>query len=656
MQPRVGSAARSAGPDRAPVPAECARAPLALRAVLAACAAALIGAAGCRSAAGWRADADRAAAERLAAARAAEGLPEEALAVESPSDTLRRRLIVGQALPVFDPASLGIRDLPTNRYWRAEERLLPGREGADAAFAPSGTNALEIGLQDAVRIAAANSPDFQADKERLFASALALDLASREFHTTLLGALSAAVDSTPGGGEGGSSREGSHGEAATAGAKRTFENGVSTDASLAFNLAGMLTGERKTAWGAVADLSVSIPLLRGSGSLVRRESLTQAERDLVYAVRDFEQRKRALVADVARAYLSLLLALRTRQNEDENLRRVMLSTRRSRRMADASRMSKTAFDQSYQSELAARAGWVAACQNYEGSLDSFKARIGLPPDARIRPRESDLEGLRALVAGYLASAEDDSAADGGAEALPAPDSVDAGELKEATDRALAIAFERRTDVLSARDRVEDAQRHLVVAEDALRSEITLGGAARVGEPGSAAMAREGRDHGEFRMKDGTANGTLKVDLALERTAERNAYRSALVALEAAVRAYQKAEDDLKATVRQDMRALSQTREQLAIQSRAVELAARRVRNQDLLLAAGRADMTDLLDAQAALVSAQNSLYRAITDWRGQELALQRDLGTLDATADGVWTETDLAALGIAGAAEEEDTP
>ena len=32
-----------------------------------------------------------------------------------------------------------------------------------------------------------------------------------------------------------------------------------------------------------------------------------------------------------------------------------------------------------------------------------------------------------------------------------------------------------------------------------------------------------------------------------------------------------------------------------------------------------------------------------------------DLGTLDATADGVSTETDLAALGIVGAAEE-DTP
>ena len=600
--------------------------------------------AGCRSAQAWRADADRAAARRLAAAREAEGLREEALEVESPSDSLRRRLLVGQALPVFDPASLGIRDLPTNRYWRAGDRLLPGREGADAAFAPAGTNALEIGLQDAVRIAAANSPDFRADKERLFATALALDLASREFHSTLLGALEAAAESSPGADGGG--REGSHGETAKAGLRRTFENGVSTDASLALNLAGMLTGERKTAWGAVADLSVSIPLLRGSGSLVRRESLTQAERDLVYAVREFEQRKRAFVADVARAYLSLLLAGRTRRNEEENWRRVVVSTRRSRRMADASRLSKAAFDQAHQSELAARAGWIAACQSYENALDSFKIRIGLPPDARVEPRERDLEELQALVARFLAPPDAEAdAAGAAAPAAPAPE----------TGRALEVAFGRRGDVRNARDRVEDAQRHLLVAEDALRSEITLGGAARVGEPATAAMAREGRDRGEFKMKDGTATGSLKIDLAFERTEERNAYRNALVALETAVRDYQKAEDDLKATVRQDVRALSQTREQLAIQSRAVELAERRVRNQDLLLEAGRADMTDLLDAQAALLAARNALDRAVTDWRVQELALQRDLGTLDATADGVWTETDLAALGVsAGAAEDTE--
>ena len=592
---------------------------------------AAVATAGCRSTAKWREAAHEAAARHIAAAQAAAGAQVEEIAVESASETLRRRLLLGQGLPVFDPASLGIRDLPENRYWRAGDRLLPGRDGADASFSPSGTNALEIGLQDSVRIAAANSPDFRAAKEELFASALALDLESHEFHASLLGALSGAAETTR---ESGAGRVSSHAEGAKAGVSKTFENGVSTDASLAFNLTGMLDGDRKTAWGAVADASVSIPLLRGSGRLVRRESLTQAERDLVYAVRAFEQRKRAFVVEIGRSYLSLLLALRTRQNEDANYRRVERSTQRSRRMADASRMSKAAFDQSYQSELAARARWTAACQNYESALDAFKTRLGLPPDSSVEPRESDMEELEGLVSGFLASEAGGSGPERG------------WNPQEAAERALAIAFERRSDIATARDRVEDAQRHLAVAEDGLRAEVTLGGAASVGEAASASTSRLGRSHAPFRMRDASGTGSLKIDLPLERTQERNSYRNALVALEGAVRDYQRAEDELKTSIREDMRALAQTREQLRIQSRAVELADRSVRHTHMLLEAGRPNMKDLLDAQAALLSAQNSLYRAITDYRQQELALQRDMGTLDATADGVWTESDLAELGV----------
>ena len=604
---------------------------------------AVIAATGCRSTAKWREAADEAAARHIAAAQAAAGAAVEDISVESAAETLRRRLLLGQNLPVFDPASLGIRDLPTNRYWRAGDRLLPGRDGADSAFAPDGTNALEIGFQDSVRVAAANSPSFRDAKEELFASALALDLESREFHSTLLGALSGAATSSR---KEGSGRVSSHGETAKAGGSKTFENGVSTDASLAMNLTGMLDGDRKTAWGAVADASVSIPLLRGSGKLVRRESLTQAERDLVYAVRRFEQRKRAFVVETARSYLSLLLALKTRQNEDANYRRVMLSTQRSRRMADASRMSKAAFDQSYQSELAARARWTAACQSYESALDSFKTKLGLPPDARVVPRESDMADLQTLAGKFV---EAEPAGDAASGEIPPDGAADpAREVQDPAERAIAVAFERRSDIATARDRVEDAQRHLSVAEDALRAEITLGGAASVGEA-AAPTSQVGRSQPHFRMRDSSSSGSLKIDLPLERTQERNSYRNALVALESAVRDYQMAEDELKTAIREDVRALSQTREQLRIQTRAVELAGRRVRNQDMLLEAGRADMKDLLDAQSALLTAQNSLYRAIVDYREHELALQRDMGTLDATAEGVWTESDIQELGVGAA-------
>ena len=113
-----------------------------------------------------------------------------------------------------------------------------------------------------------------------------------------------------------------------------------------------------------------------------------------------------------------------------------------------------------------------------------------------------------------------------------------------------------------------------------------------------------------------------------------------------MRAYQAAEDALKESVRGAIRSLRETREQLRIQYLAVELAERRVRNNDLLLQAGRAEMRDVLDAQAALLTAQNALFSAIKNYRIRELELQKVLGLLDVAIDGVWTEPDMAALGV----------
>ena len=50
----------------------------------------------------------------------------EEIEIETPADTLRRRLMLDQQLFANDPASYGFRDLPANRYWDARERLLPG--------------------------------------------------------------------------------------------------------------------------------------------------------------------------------------------------------------------------------------------------------------------------------------------------------------------------------------------------------------------------------------------------------------------------------------------------------------------------------------------------------------------------------------------------
>ena len=603
----------------------------------------------CRSAQDYRKEADDTEKVYLSAAqKKAVGRTEE-ISIETAADTLRRRLMLDQNLLANDPASFGIRDLPTNRYWNASERLLPGGEDPSIAIWRGGTNMLEIGLVDAVRIAAFNSMEYKAKKESLYQTALAMDLADDEFRTIFAGTLSSNMEIYRDENEMRALEDHAvtHDERAKLGFNRKFRNGARLTGSIMANLAGMLTGDQRTAWGSSADLSISVPLLRGAGTLVNTEALTQAERSFIYAVRDFEQYKRTFICQIESSYLALVLAKRQRQNQDEAFRRVLRSTLRSYRMAQASRMSQSQFEQAHQSELSSKANWIAACQSYESTKDAFKMTLGLPPDARIEPRESDLAELEKYVSRYAQLELEPYRDDGEKSKLAPPDSVDGGDLKRRTDVALAIAFSNRLDFISCRDRLEDAQRHLLIAEDSLRAEVTLGAAATgFADTVGPKSRREGVEHGALHPKDWRLTPVLTVDLPIERRKERNDYRNALIAVEAAVRAYQSEEDALKSTVRGDMRSMSRTKDDLQIQFVAMNLAERRVRNQEILLQAGRADMTVMLEAQDSLVSAKNSLYGAMISYKNQELALQRDLGLLDVSVGGTWKEADLVALGV----------
>jgi outer membrane protein TolC len=131
---------------------------------------------------------------------------------------------------------------------------------------------------------------------------------------------------------------------------------------------------------------------------------------------------------------------------------------------------------------------------------------------------------------------------------------------------------------------------------------------------------------------------LNIDLPLERTAERNAYRSAYIDLERSIRSLQLLEDQVKLDVRNDLRTLLESRESIRIQAEAVQLARRRVDSTELFLQAGRAEIRDVLDAQESLVTAQNALTSALVGYRVAELQLQRDMGVLEVEARGLWKE------------------
>ncbi|MBR5025569.1 MAG: TolC family protein [Victivallales bacterium] len=596
----------------------------------------LLVATGCKSTRDWRNEADSHAEALIKDAQDKVTGNEEPIVIESAADSLRRRLMLDQNLPKKSTASLGVRDLEATERWQTEKHL---KDGAEYAERWNTKEKVKLSLLEAIEVAAKNNRDFQAQKETLYQSALSLDLEAHDFQTTFRGMLSGNIQSSYGTRRNTGSVVGADGSFA-----RKFKNGVELTSALSVDLAKMLTGERGSSFGLTYDGSISVPLLRGSGKFIVTEPLTQAERNLVYQVREFEQYKRRFVVSIANSYLGVLRSAQTVQNQEESYRRIVTATRRSRRMADAGLMTEYQFDQAIQTELNARESWVSAQQSHTRSLEAFRVLLGLSPDADVEPVKEELdkllEQLRALSEGVVMAdySGEVPSADADVE-LKMPDLKHSGPNEIRPEKALALAFENRPDFLNTMEKVEDAQRAVLVAEDSLRAELTLGGSASIGE-GRGAMSGNQPD-AKFRPKQGSYGALLNVNLPLERTSERNRYRNSLINLEKAVRSFQAAEDQLKQDVHAKLRDMLENRERLVIQIQAVQLAQRRVRSTDMLLQAGRAELRDVLEAQSALTSAQNSLYSAAVSYRINELELQRDLGVLQVNSDGLWKELDL---------------
>ncbi|MFC1604995.1 TolC family protein [Planctomycetota bacterium] len=407
--------------------------------------------------------------------------------------------------------------------------------------------------------------------------------------------------------------------------------------SIGINLFNLLTQGGASSMGLSADASVSIPLMRGSGVHIAAEPLTQAERDVIYELWDFERYKRTFSVGVARGYFNVLRQMDSVSNAEDNYRSAVASSRWSRRRADAGRIREIEVDQATQRELSARNSWISAQEQLKNTLDSFKNTIGLPTDARIELDPNDLVQLRGRASTILEEmrtasqqgiSETAPPADAPIELIPAS-YEDAGPMEIEEPLAVKLALENRLDLQKAIGSVYDAQRDVVVRADALRAGLTLGGTGFVSDNDEV---------GDIRFDRGQYAALLTLDLPVERTRERNEYRNSLLNLEQATRSVQSLEDQIKLSIRGELRTLLVSRESLKIQAQSVVVAEKRVRSNTIFLEAGRSEIRDLLDSQDAFLSAQNSLTRAVVDYRIAELELQQDLGLLKVNEQGLWRE------------------
>ncbi len=592
---------------------------------------------GCHTADGWRRQADDAANDIIASAQTEAVGRTEPITVDSPRETLRRKLMETQGLPHTAPVSRTLRAVDTNAEETWARHLPPVAESQTLVF--NENEPFRPSLLDAIQIAARNSRDFQDAKDDVFRTALDLDLQRDEFRTTLSAVFSGLFQDDDIGDD---RRQGIQGEG-DAGLSRQLRNGTELAGAIAVDLVKLLSQDRSSSLGLVADASISIPLLRGAGREIVEEPLRQAERNMLYAVWEFERFKRDFAVGVASEYLGVLLDLKKVENQAENYRRLVLSTRRARRLADAGQRPEFEFDQAVQNELRARDNWISAQQTYERSLDRFKISLGLPPDARMELREEELDLLKQQMKFLTTGTQsvDYSGTVPPADApvkLLKPTRENAGPLEMTIERATKLALENRCDLRVSYGQVKDAKRGVVVAADDLRAGLTLLGTTSVGE--SRGISSADSDDVALATDKMTHSALLELDLPLERTSERNAYRKSLLDLEAAVRDFQETEDQVKLQIRDRLRALALARESIVIQAQAVELARKRVHSTDLLLQAGRAAIRDLLEAQEDLLNAENSLISALVSYRTSEWALQRDMGVLQVTVHGLWQEFD----------------
>jgi outer membrane protein TolC len=475
---------------------------------------------------------------------------------------------------------------------------------------------LVLTLDDALAAGARNSNEYQESKESVFSAALDLQLQQHAFETTFEGLLGGGLArSEADGGESGDTTT----EQADGGGKATLTrklaHGATLTASLGLDVVRLLTGDRSTTLGLLGDATVKIPLLRGSGRLIAMEALTQAERNLIYAIYGFESFRQNYAVQVAAGYYSLLEASQRVVALQENRQRLSDNYRRAQLLSEAGRLPQVELDQTSQDLLRTDDQLVGAVQARQAQIDGFKMTLGLPVDAAIEVDMRELDRLQSAM--------------GLSPGLTNLVSLTAPPPPFAEPEALALALTNRHDLILARYRLEDAERALRIAADALRPDLGLGGSVRVGQ--------DRKDGGRTSDKVDYSL-TLDGGLPWERASERKDYRVAALGVDSARRALETAEDNARQAVRTGLRDIASAWSTFVIQAEALRVAERRVHSSDLFQQAGRASTRDVLEAESALLSARNALVSAVVKYRLSGLSLRRDLSALELSEEGLWRE------------------
>lgn len=467
------------------------------------------------------------------------------------------------------------------------------------------TNRRLLTIDEALRLAVTGNRDHQAAKETLYKTALTLTGERYKFRPHL-------VDPRIGG----RLERNDQGDLVSSigleepGLRitRLFQSGAEFTATLASDLVRAYTGDPTRSLISVLSVRLTQPLLRGFGrNNAAVEDLTQATRNVVYAVREYSFYQGEFAVGVVNDYFTLLAQKDTVRNRYTNyLSRVQSTQRLEARAQDRERIADV--DQARQAELTAKNSYVNEVARYRNLLDEFKITLGIPIGEGVNLDDTALVELKETGL------------------VPAPLNP---------DEAYRLAVQRQLRILNVIDVFEDSKRTVRIAADRLRPELNLVADA------SLVSRDEVQYETNFDPDKIRAGVGLSVGLPLDRLRERNDYRATLIAFEENLRALTLRLDQLKESIDGRLRDLEQRRQNYQIQTNALGLANRRVESSVLLLQAGRAEVRDLVEAQDAQINAQNGVTAALIGYQQARLQLMLDIGALDSGLDKFWLKDHL---------------
>ncbi len=341
-------------------------------------------------------------------------------------------------------------------------------------------------------------------------------------------------------------------------------------------------------------LSAEVPLLRGAG-LVAQEDLIQAQRNLIYSARAFEDFRRRFLLEIVRGYLDLVVRQQIIVNSTQQVQRLRQIEEREQALVAAGRQVPFQADLASQRTLFAVDRLSEQEEQYRLALDLFKVKIGVDADTPVRIEPEMLD-------------------------LPVPEVT--------PDQAVHAALDYRLDVQNLRDQLDDLKRQVDIARNGLLPDLRITGTL-IQPVGSTAY--DNVINTDFEGTDARAGVVMTIPL--DQTNEQIALRRAQVILETGTRNYVNFRDQAAAQVRAAVREIDRSLFSYRLSERNIKIALNRQASIDA--APDRAQPRDRTDAVEALASALNSRDQAKRDLQIAILAYLVASGQMRVDAEGM---------------------